>query len=119
MAPEVSGGKKYDTKCDIYSLAIVAEEMFNIDNYDDNAEFKFKDKYENLRDLIEKMEYYKRGDVKLRPNCDEILKNKRMWSVEVDHIEGEEEIKRIIERKEYDTIADHFVYFFIKYKINK
>jgi hypothetical protein len=31
MAPEVSKGKKYDTKADIYSLGVILQDLFNID----------------------------------------------------------------------------------------
>ena len=74
MAPEVRYSRKYDIKADVYSLGIVAQELFCLkNNYDKNNELGMflaiiGDLVKNMIDTAEN-----------RPNCRKILDEHDKW----------------------------------------
>ena len=74
MAPEVWDGK-YDTKADVYSLAIVGQQLFDIDN-NSNRSDELKQQFERIVIVLEEM---KNINYNMRQSCSEILNEKDNW----------------------------------------
>ena len=74
MAPEVWDGK-YNTKADVYSLAIVGQQIFDLDNNLIRSD-KLKQQFEIINDVLEEMKNIKYN---IRPSCSEILNKKDNW----------------------------------------
>ena len=74
MAPEVKSGKQYNTKADVYSLSIIAEELFVLDNESQKTE-----SLESYFEIIEKLVDDMRKMAKNRPTCREVLDEHDKW----------------------------------------
>jgi serine/threonine protein kinase len=121
---------EYDTKADIYSLGVILQELFNIDinkylkfksffnfiisylllNFRSIGEgSKLEDKYLNLFELAEQMTSSLK---KRRPNCDELLLKKNLWSLCLYELQNDSEFKS----KEMQFSDNIFYSHFIKIK---
>jgi serine/threonine protein kinase len=100
MAPEPIRGRKYSTKAHIFSLGIIAQELFNIETdlylnfiknlskilfffriIDKNSELEKK--YSKLFELLSRM---LDTEEKNRPNCEQILVEKTLWAIKRDQL---------------------------------
>ncbi|CAG2106531.1 unnamed protein product [Medioppia subpectinata] len=84
MSPEVYHYKQYNHKTDIYSLALIAEEIYSIDpqiSHSSQAiETEFNKYYDNLYQTLQSMQ--SSPDHKLRPECREVLAKHNEWSID-------------------------------------
>jgi serine/threonine protein kinase len=81
MAPETLSGRKYDTRADIYSLGVIAGQLFNFDINKQNVKqgkSMLEMKFSSLEELYSRMISTER---KYRPYCDEILSQKESWTL--------------------------------------
>ena len=74
MAPEVWDGN-YDTKADVYSLSIVAQQLFNFGKRLSRSE-KLLEYFKTLEELIELM---RKMTYEMRPSCKQILNGQNKW----------------------------------------
>ncbi len=130
VAPEVMRRRNYDMKADIYSLGVILQELFNIDineylKYKSFFNFiisyfllnfrpigegsKLENKYLNLFELSERMTSSLKNR---RPNCDEILLQKHLWSLNLTELQNDSEFKS----KEMQFTDNTFHSNFIKMK---
>jgi serine/threonine protein kinase len=110
MAPEVFRGRKYDTRADIYSLGVIAGQLFNFDINKQNVKqrkSKLKMKFSILKEFFSRMIS---TETKYRTYCDEILSQKESWTLSTT------EIKDIISEQIKILPKDSFEYFFINAK---
>ena len=74
MAPEV-WDENYDTKADVYSLSIVAKQLFDLDN-----NLSRSDDLNKYFDMIEVLlEDMRKLNFKKRPNCMNIIDGQKKW----------------------------------------
>ncbi|XP_054156559.1 putative mitogen-activated protein kinase kinase kinase 7-like [Oppia nitens] len=97
MAPEVYR-RIYNVKCDIYSLAIIYQDMFDIDidDYNNYRNSSLYDYVENLSSLIISMmcPVYSQ-----RPSCTDILNKSSDWLIDRNFIEqNTSNLKQTIKR---------------------
>jgi serine/threonine protein kinase len=132
-APEVMITKNYDLKVDIYSLGVILQELFNIYineylKYKSIFNFlifyfsinfrpigegsKLENKYLNLFELSERMTSALKNR---RPNCDEILVQKHLWSLNLTELQNDSEFKS----KEMQFSDNSFHSCFVKMKSKK
>ena len=77
MSPEIRAGKKYNNKIDMYALGCIIYELFTLNNYSDDKDFKniqkvnlvfYDQKWQKLIDSLLEIDYHK------RPSVEEVLK---------------------------------------------
>jgi len=98
IAPEVLHSKKYNKKADIYSLGVILEEMFGFENdfsIRDEDSLLLKTKSRELKLLKDRMIS---KDEKLRPDCEQILKESHLWSLSLEELEVYSKIKTELEQ---------------------
>jgi serine/threonine protein kinase len=127
VAPEVMSSKKYDTKADIYSFGVILQELFNIDineylKYKSFFNFiisyhllnfrsigegsKLEDKYLNLFELAKQMTSSLK---KRRPNCDELMLKKNLWTLSLYELQNDSEFKSKKMQFSDNSFHSHFV----------
>ncbi|CAG2110815.1 unnamed protein product [Medioppia subpectinata] len=83
-SPEVYHYKQYNHKTDIYSLALIAEQIYSIDpqiSHSSQAiESEFKKLYDNLIQTLQSMQ--SSPDYKQRPECREVLAKHNEWAID-------------------------------------
>ena len=96
MAPEIIKKEKYNNKVDIYSLGCILYELFTLNEYYldkiiDNKEGKinkyiYKEKWQDLIDLLVKKEHNERPDIKEVYNyiIDYSLKNEILLNIKIE-----------------------------------
>jgi serine/threonine protein kinase len=105
MAPEAESTGEYDTKADIYSLAVIFKEMIDFET-DEKEVFKrsgslslYDLKYNAAVDIYRDMSAVSHE----RPNCEEILKKRNLWALNEEEFEINDELKKIIDSKESEN----------------
>jgi hypothetical protein len=102
MAPEAESTGEYDTKADIYSLAVIFKELIDFET--DELYFVLKRsgslslfdlKYNAAVDIYHDMSAVSHE----RPNCEEILKQRNLWALNGEEFEINDELKKIIDSK--------------------
>ena len=74
IAEEVWSGK-YDTKADVFSLSVIGNEIFQLNNNSMRND-KLSEHFEKIEDLLEKMS---KKIHRKRPNCKEIIEEVNSW----------------------------------------
>ena len=74
MAPEVNDGR-YDKKCDIYSLGVILEELFDIEN-NSNRSDKLDEYFNEIENLVDNMRKMSHRRIS---NCKHIIDGKDKW----------------------------------------
>ncbi|CAG2178876.1 unnamed protein product, partial [Oppiella nova] len=79
MAPEVKRGRRYNQKCDMYSLGVLVQDLFNVDV---NQVYKTDDKlnanYEKIRKLVLRL----LNNVSFgRPSAHDLLVRRQEWAL--------------------------------------
>ncbi|CAG2167093.1 unnamed protein product, partial [Oppiella nova] len=89
IAPEVSQGGKYGHKCDIYSLALIGGNIFEIDLF--NLELEDTNVYSELYQILNEPVYrlqtilismFRTRLWHRRPECSEVLSEYNEWSID-------------------------------------
>ncbi|CAG2106530.1 unnamed protein product [Medioppia subpectinata] len=84
MSPEVYHYKQYNHKTDIYSLALIAEEIYSIDPQNSLSsqaiETEFNKYYNNLYQTLQSMQ--SSPDYQQRPECRVVLAKHSEWSID-------------------------------------
>jgi serine/threonine protein kinase len=100
MAEEVKRGK-YDTPADMYSLGVILCELFclkieNLGNFEENLRKSFEyypiKQIRLIRQLLQQWP-------SMRPNCEQVLRQKHKWSVSFDEIKFSEKFAQILYQK--------------------
>ncbi|XP_054168958.1 dual specificity protein kinase shkC-like [Oppia nitens] len=82
MAPEVTFGRKYDTKADVYSISFIIEELFDTDVNDSRDKYishEWSDKYCKLLNVIKHTMQPVYDD---RPTCAQIIQQYNQWAID-------------------------------------
>jgi hypothetical protein len=105
MAPEAESTGEYDTKADIYSLAVIFKELIDFET-DEKEVFKrsgslslYDLKYNAAVDIYHDMSAVSHK----RSNCEEILKKRNLWVLNGSEFEINDELKKIIDSKESES----------------
>ncbi|XP_054161083.1 uncharacterized protein LOC128959171 [Oppia nitens] len=130
IAPEVIGGRKYNTKADVYSIGATIEKLFEFDineSHDKYISSEWCDKYRQLFDITisaTKTLY------KERPTCAQIIERYNDWSIDKSIVTNDgkfEEKLQQIKSKECELRSEdrdsepkfwEIFYTFVNYKLN-
>jgi serine/threonine protein kinase len=138
-ALEVQNGRNYNTKADIYSLGVLAQDLFDVDIY--SLVFKissyfefhflfflsfirlsgltvfenliFKSKFECLVKWIIAMNSTQSG---MRPSCSKLIENMNSWTLSRDELESDPEFEKFRDlSQDIESIERNFIqYYFTK-----
>ncbi|XP_054156730.1 interferon-induced, double-stranded RNA-activated protein kinase-like [Oppia nitens] len=117
MAPEVVHSKYYDIKSDIYSLALICQDIFDINLYSFKKSLQCKhskliEKYKLMEPLVLDMLKYPSYDD--RPNCHQILERIKGWYL------NDENIMSITQQSDVFKIIENYkIKFFHNFLVNK
>ncbi|CAG2117724.1 unnamed protein product, partial [Medioppia subpectinata] len=117
LAPEVRQGRRYDTKCDMYSLGVTVQHMFN---FDANTLFQTEQELDTNYEKIKKQTLRLLNNVRNgRPSAQDLIIRHNEWSIPYASVRAH--ILAVIEPNASYDIDTQFVQYFLfkKYKFNK
>ncbi|CAG2102972.1 unnamed protein product [Medioppia subpectinata] len=115
LAPEVRQGRRYDTKCDMYSLGVTVQHMFN---FDANTLFQTEQELDTNYEKIKKLTLRLLNNVRNgRPSAKDLIIRHNEWSIPYASVRAH--VLAIIEPNASYDIDRQFAQYFLNQPICK
>ncbi|CAG2175925.1 unnamed protein product [Oppiella nova] len=115
IAPEVFQGKKYNHKCDVYALALIGGNIFDLDVFDLNISQTYSTAHTTLTAPVLELQTLLASMFTStwakRPECREVIDKHHEWSIDKNILTNDTEFDGTLQRLEAND--NSFFYLFL------